>query len=145
MAASFRFPPTNPSTAVTIANGGRFSGGGIVQIGRSAAANGDVVLVTDPRFDLEQYHAAPGQRVRSFSQFIVSNGATAYSGSAVIGPNVNIISNSVVVTGPARCGPLAARSPSLIPAWAAPSSSPMAVSSWRRTNLSPTRLDPPVR
>jgi len=27
----------NPSTAVTIANGGRFSGGGIVQIGRSAA------------------------------------------------------------------------------------------------------------
>jgi len=59
-----------------------------------------VVLVTDPGSTWSNTTLLQDSGFGSFSQFIVSNGATAYSGSAVIGPNVNIISNSVVVTGP---------------------------------------------
>ena len=91
---------TDYGFGITIANGGRFAAGGTVQIGRSAGASGNIVLVTDPGSTWSNGTILQVSGFSGFNQFIVSNGATAYSGSGTIGPNLDTLSNSVVVTGP---------------------------------------------
>ena len=92
--------PANGGNAITVANGAQFISNGTVQIGNGAGTNTDIVLVTDPGTTWSNSLILQVSGSGSYNQFIVSNGATAYTGfSANIGGNPNT-SNGVVVTGP---------------------------------------------
>ena len=88
----------NAGNAITVANGARFFSSALVQIGRSAGADGNVVMVSDPGTTWTNLTELQVGGFGPYSEFIVSNGATAYSGISVIG-GFNT-SNAVVVTGP---------------------------------------------
>ena len=101
MSGAISMSSDNPTNIITISDDGAFFVGGTVVIGSSASSRGNVVLVTDAGSIWSNQLVLAVGGFGSYGQFIVSNGATAYTGlTAVIGGNANTVSNGVVVTGP---------------------------------------------